>query len=835
MNETSFIFREGEFISRAQRVGTDIRLLAKAEDVEVHKQSISEKKTFWLDSADEWQGFEFIYLLQGQLIFLDVKPSITLGPGDYIARHLVPERAHFEAKTDVIVLYISSQPTFHVTSREAKEYFRLAQQIEKDEYTDGHCKRIEFLARSLGGWMDLPPERRDNLGYASFFHDLGKAKVPKEILQKPAKLNDEEWKIMELHTVWGREMLEAKDHLKEAGQIVEQTHERIDGTGYPKGLKGNAISLEAKIISVVDAYDAMTTNRPYRKGMPQEEAVQQLREGSGTQFETGVVESFVEMLEKEGLKLPEFDAEISRLKRHEAFLKIGEDILADKDIQQILNRVVSGIADYTPFQAIALTLYDRPISLDSIKNVGIERVACIGLSPEDEARLKANPLPPEERSKLFDGRFKIGNSYYIPHDDVPWPERPGLVRGEDNTLNPKSSWHPDDYLCIPMMIKGQVLGIISVDEPSDRQAPTAETLEPVEIFANFAALAIERTRHLQELQESLREREWLNNFLHGLNQVECLEDLLELIIKRGIELLSPKADAGALLLWNEKLNVLEFQAAVNRDIDVLKQFTFTEDELNRDVLAADAPLILTRTQQLNNQTLKKISTTTGALPPSSSIMVPIRKDNHLLVLLNINNLDEEGVFNESDAQKLWVLVPEIELALSRMRDREKLLMQAIIDPLTQVYNRHYLSTMIEKEQARAKRYNFPISLIMLDFIDFYEVNDRFGHLEGDRILFEGAAVFKESVRTCDAVIRYGGDEFLIVLPETNRIEAERACHRLESGLKAKDWKLPFDMEIRTGVATWEPRTSRSFEDVIEEADAWMHHHKRKSKIKQNLA
>lgn len=835
MDKTSFIFREEEFLSRAQRAGTDIRLLARVEDVEVHKQSISAKKTFWLDSADEWQGFEFIYLLHGQLIFLDAKPPVTLDPGDYIARHLVPERAHFEAKTDVIVLYMSSQPAFQVTSQEAKEYFRLAQQIEKDEYTDGHCKRIEFLARSLGGWLDLPPERRDNLGYASFFHDLGKAKVPKEILQKPAKLNDEEWKIMELHTVWGREMLEAKDHLKEAAIIVEQTHERIDGQGYPKGLKGDEISLEAKIISVVDAYDAMTTDRPYRKGMPQEEAIRRLRESSGSQFDANVVEAFVEMLEEEGLKLPEFNEEISRLKRHEAFLKIGEDILADKDIQQILDRVVAGMVEYTLFQTVALTLYDRPISLDSIENVGIERIACIGLSPEEEVRLKANPLPPKERSKLFDERFKIGNSYYIPHNDVPWSERPGLVRGQDNTLNPKSSWHPDDYLCIPMLIKDQVLGIISVDEPSDRQTPTVETLEPIEIFANFAALAIERTRHLQELQESLREREWVNSFLQGLNKVEDLEELLELIIKRGIELLAPKADAGVFILWNDEKGALQIQATVNRDLDALKKFTFTEDELIQAVVKTHAPIILTRKEQLANRMLKRIVAVTGILPPGSSVLVPIRKNDRLIALLNVNNLDKEGVFNESDAQKLWVLVPEIELALGRMRDREKLLMQTIIDPLTQVYNRRYLSEMIEKEQTRAKRYGFPISLIMLDFIDFYEVNDHFGHLEGDRILFEGATVFKENVRACDAVIRYGGDEFLIVLPETNRIEADEACRRLKSGLKVKDWKLPFDMEIRTGAATWDPRSSRSFEEVLEEADAWMYHHKRKSKIKQDLA
>ena len=784
-----------------------------------------------MDSVNEWQGFEFLYLLDGQLRYLDSDPHILLEPGDYIARHLVSERSHFEADTNVVVLYISSQPAYKEVSQEAKDLVALTKKIEHDEYTDGHCNRIAHFAYVLGKWMGISGEKSCNLRPAALFHDLGKCKVPLEILRKPAKLNDEEWAIMEQHTVWGREMLETKDFLQEAGRIVEQTHERVDGTGYPKGLKGDEICLEAKIISVVDAYDAMTTDRPYRKGMPQEEALSRLRESAGTQFDPKVVAAFVQMLEQEGLKLPEFGEEFAQLKRHAAFLKLGEEILSDTDIEQILDHVIEAIVAHTPFARAALSLYKKPISMTSTEAVEIEHIVCKGLTQKQQARLSENPLPADERVKIFDEKFRLSRSYYIPHDQFPWTEHPGLVPGEQNNTPAEGTWNPDDFLCIPMRMGEQLIGLISVDGPDDGQAPTPEVLEPIEIFANFAALAIERTRQTATLQATLQERDWFNHFLKELNQAKELEPLLNLIIERGIELLGGKANAGSFLVWNDVERRFEFRAAVNRDLARMAKLSPTREWISQNLFRSCRPVLLTRSDQLKQRPLKAFSDETNDDPPLSTIVVPIQgRDRRPIAIFNVNNLDEEGAFTEADAQKLWTLVPEIEVALNRIRDQEQLQEQAIRDPLTRVYNRHYLSNVVGRAQNGKQRAKLSMALIMIDFIGFYKINDRFGHLQGDKVLRKAAAIFTDSVRRSDAVVRYGGDEFLIVLPDATRASAEDICQRIHARLKQHDWRLPISVAIRTGVSVWNSRSNKRFDEVLEEADVWMYRWDREAKV-----
>jgi len=831
MNIPSFIFQKDDCMSKTEGTGTEIRLLAKADNVEVHKQKILAKRPFWLDSVDEWRGFEFLYLLEGQLNYLDSEPHIVLKPGDYIARHLIPERSHFETLTNAIILYVSSQPAYKMISEETKDLVNLAKEIERDEYTNGHCDRILYFAHLLGEWIGIPSENYVNLRHAAFFHDLGKSKVSLEILRKPSKLNDEEWAIMEQHTVWGREMLGTKDFLQEAGRIVEQTHERVDGTGYPKGLKNDEICLEAKIISVVDAYDAMTTDRPYRKGMPQEEALSRLQESSGTQFDPKVVEAFIHMLEQEGLKLPEFGEEFTHLKRHAAFLKLGEEILSDTDIKQILDHVVEAIVAHTPFARAALSLYKKPISMTSTEVVEIEHVVCKGLTPAQQTRLSDNPLPADERVKIFDEKFRLSRSYYIPHDQFPWTEHPGLVPGEQNNVSAEGTWNPDDFLCIPMRMGEQLIGLVSVDGPDDGQAPTPEVLEPIEIFANFAALAIERTRQTATLQATLQERDWFNHFLKELNQAKELEPLLNLIIERGIELLGDKANAGSFLVWNDVERRFEFRAAVNRNLARMTKLSLTREWISKNLFQTCRPVLLTQSEQLEKRPVRAFSEKINDDPPLSTIAVPIQgRDRRPIAIFNVNNLDEEGAFSEADAQKLWTLVPEIEVALNRIRDREQLQEQAIHDPLTRVYNRHYLSNMVGRTQNGKQHAKQPTALIMIDFIGFYKINDRFGHLQGDKVLRKAAAIFTDSVRRSDAVVRYGGDEFLIVLPDTTRTSAEDICERIHAQLKEHDWRLPIDVAIRTGISVWDPQSSKHFDEVLEEADVWMYRCNREAKV-----
>jgi putative nucleotidyltransferase with HDIG domain len=163
--------------------------------------------------------------------------------------------------------------------------------VEADDgYTGEHSRGVVRLAIDLAREFGLDAERRRRVEFAALLHDVGKIAVPKEIINKPGALDDGEWAIIRTHTVEGQRMLERIGGLmSDVGEIVRASHERWDGTGYPDGLAGEEIPFEARIVAACDAFNAMTTNRSYRRAMPERAALEELRDNAGTQFDPRVV------------------------------------------------------------------------------------------------------------------------------------------------------------------------------------------------------------------------------------------------------------------------------------------------------------------------------------------------------------------------------------------------------------------------------------------------------------------------------------------------------------------------------------------------------------------
>jgi HD-GYP domain-containing protein (c-di-GMP phosphodiesterase class II) len=128
---------------------------------------------------------------------------------------------------------------------------------------------------------------------AAELHDVGKLALPETILQKPGQLDEEEWKIVQQHTLIGERIIAAAEGLEHVALTVRSTHERWDGTGYPDGLRGEEIPLAARMIAICDAYDAITTERPYRNARSSDRAIEELRASAGTQFDPELVEAFI--------------------------------------------------------------------------------------------------------------------------------------------------------------------------------------------------------------------------------------------------------------------------------------------------------------------------------------------------------------------------------------------------------------------------------------------------------------------------------------------------------------------------------------------------------------
>ncbi|NQY79361.1 MAG: HD-GYP domain-containing protein [Candidatus Caenarcaniphilales bacterium] len=162
----------------------------------------------------------------------------------------------------------------------------------KDPYTSGHSFRVYKMAKELGKLFDLDEEKQFSLEGGALLHDIGKIGIRDSILLKPASLTFEEFRIMKTHVVLGADIISQCDSLKHCLEPVLFHHERIDGKGYPHGLKGEEIPLIAKITCVVDSYDAMTTNRVYTPARTPEEALKELQRCSGAQFDHEVIEAF---------------------------------------------------------------------------------------------------------------------------------------------------------------------------------------------------------------------------------------------------------------------------------------------------------------------------------------------------------------------------------------------------------------------------------------------------------------------------------------------------------------------------------------------------------------
>lgn len=171
----------------------------------------------------------------------------------------------------------------------------LSEAIEaKAPYTRGHCRRVTIYSLRMGRAVGLTKEDMETLEFGTLLHDIGKIGVSEAILNKPEKLTDEEFEHVKTHSAKGDNILLDVDFLKEARKIVRHHHERHDGNGYPDGLKDRQLGTLVKIVVIADAYDAMTSERPYRKCMSREKALSILKENRGTQFNGELVDIFIE-------------------------------------------------------------------------------------------------------------------------------------------------------------------------------------------------------------------------------------------------------------------------------------------------------------------------------------------------------------------------------------------------------------------------------------------------------------------------------------------------------------------------------------------------------------
>lgn len=341
----------------------------------------------------------------------------------------------------------------------------------KDHHTGQHVDRVRVYALGLARKLGVTDAEMEAIRIAALLHDIGKIGIPESILCKPGKLTHAEFEIMKLHVDIGVAILEQVQFPWPVVPVVRSHHERWDGLGYPDGLRGDDIPIGGRIISLVDVYDALTSNRPYRRAIPRENAIQILRQGSGTQFDPTAVELFVELLPTLEATIAELDVKaetdtsptvFAEVARRVAQLEKAADTveIAESPCDEIEDALVletlAGLEDAKSLSALLPILAERLPAL-----VPHSTFACFLSNWEGRSvvPLHASGLWTE----LLDGleiRIGEGASGYVASTGeavVNAPASMDLAR----RIRPGANLELNSTLCVPLLLNGQVIGTLT--------------------------------------------------------------------------------------------------------------------------------------------------------------------------------------------------------------------------------------------------------------------------------------------------------------------------------------------------------------------------------------
>jgi len=290
------ILKNGEYIQHVKQDSGYIGVLASMGEVNVAEISVIKGKSFLLIPAEDNAVKEFVYVLEGKLKSTD---GLILEEGDSIYANEIEESVFYNALEDTRTLYISKEEVIEEISHKMHQLNSIVDALnKKDNYTKEHSSRVLDWIPKLGPLLNVESKRMRRLTLAALFHDMGKLYVADEILLKEGKLTDEEYQEIIKHPDYGYKLALEQDMI-DVAEIILQHHERCDGSGYPKGLKSDEILLEAKIIAVIDSYDAMTSDRPYRKALTKNQAIEELISGKESMYDSELVDEFVKLLNEE--------------------------------------------------------------------------------------------------------------------------------------------------------------------------------------------------------------------------------------------------------------------------------------------------------------------------------------------------------------------------------------------------------------------------------------------------------------------------------------------------------------------------------------------------------
>ena len=460
----------------------------------------------------------------------------------------------------------------------------------------------------------------------------------------------------------------------------------------------------------------------------------------------------------------------------EALLQLGNELRATYELDELLDRCGRAVQETLPYREVAIYLYDE--ASDSY----VTRVA-LGGSPEVNQVLLDQPIPEHIIDGFLRDEFRLGNSYFRREQLAPGsPQEKYYFPCTDLGDRPRHEWQTDDTLLVPLRSRDdRLLGLLDLYDPADRQPPTLDMVHVVEIFANQAAIAIENALQYREIEVQGRRLE--RQLKSQRDLLAMSESVLSTLDERGI--LDTIADTLASLVEYDAFSIAKVDQQAGELVSI-----FARDEWQEEVLAFRIKLGegLSGWVAVHNQAVlcndvltdpRIVQVPNTPVEPQASIVVPLAIRDKVMGVMCLDRLGEK-TFDEEELELTKLFANLAAIAMENAALYEKSRQRAVTDSLTGLFNHGYLQELIQREIKRAERYPKKLALLMLDLDHFKEINDRFGHQRGDKVLKRVASILVSCCRDTDYVARYGGDEFVVLMPETSSEDARRLAERVRS-------------------------------------------------------
>jgi diguanylate cyclase (GGDEF)-like protein/putative nucleotidyltransferase with HDIG domain len=545
----------------------------------------------------------------------------------------------------------------------------LARAIQaKDEDGSCHVERVQYYAAALARRVALPERDLQAVEIAALLHDIGKLAVPEHILSKPGPLTPDERKKMQMHAQIGAEIVGAVPFPCPVAPLIRSHHERWDGTGYPSRLRGEQIPVGARILSVVDSFDALTSDRPYRSAVTPEEAIHILQREAGRAFDPAIVAQFTDLLP---VLTPPTKHRASRR------LRPSSDPMSQQDVSEGRRVSADAFAEIASANRETYTMYEIAQAMGRSMSLA-ETMALVST--------KTAALLPFSSCALF-------------------------VRQADGNLRCRFATGVD-----------------------------VARLENTSVAAGHG-LSGWVAHHRRPL-------------INGLPAVE-------------------------------------FSAAGQTSAD---------------------------------------------LTLHSALVSPLMVGDEVIGTIAVFHTDAEA-YTEDHRRVLEAVAGQAAAVVHNALVFERTQEQAFKDGLTGLANPRALQFQVAREIGRARRTSSPFSLVLLDLDDFKSINDDYGHLTGDRALQAVATALQQTTRPYDTCIRYGGDEFVVLLPGCSRGEAEERRRQLQQAvaaipLQSEDGRT-ISLQVSAGASVF-PEDGETYERLLARADRKMYRNKADSKAPRHV-